>query len=260
MDTVLVTRSSLVRELHAVGVEEGDRILVHVSLNSLGFVVGAARTVVEALIGAVGESGTVIMPTYSGELSNPAEWQSPPAPKEWIEIIREETQAYDSNLSPTRLMGVVSEYFRHWPGTIRSPHPQSSFTALGKDAEAIVGDHPCNYRFGPNSPLAKLVGFGGKTIMLGAPEQTCSLYYLSQHRLENNNEIIKQAPLLIDGVKQWVQYRDIEYTNHWFEDVTQAMIDAGIIADVRIGASRSLIIPAEEAVEFVVDWRREKGC
>ena len=260
MDTVLVTRSSLVRELRAVGVEEGDRILVHTSLNSLGFVVGAALTVVEALIEAVGESGTLVMPTYSGELSNPAEWQSPPAPKEWIEIIRDETQAYDPNLSPTRLMGVVSEYFRNWPGTIRSPHPQSSFTAVGKDAEAIVGDHPCDYRFGPNSPLAKLVAFGGKTIMLGAPEQTCSLYYLSQHRLENNNEITKQAPLIVDGVKQWVPYRDIEYTNHWFNDVTQAMIDAGTVAEVRIGASRSLIIPAKEAVEFVVDWRRKKGC
>ena len=45
MDTVLVTRSLLLRELHAAGVEEGDRILVHVSLNSLGFVVGGVRAI-----------------------------------------------------------------------------------------------------------------------------------------------------------------------------------------------------------------------
>jgi len=259
MQSVLVTHSTLVRDLRDAGVQSGDKILVHSSLGSLGFVAGAARTVVEALIEALDDTGTLIMPTYSGELSNPAEWQSPPAPENWIEPILAETPAYDPMLSPTRLMGVISEYFRHWPNTIRSPHPQSSFTAYGADAEKIVGEHPFDYRFGITSPLGKIYEARGKVIMLGAPETTCSLFYLSQSRMEKNSEITKKAPIMVNGRKHWMPYRDIEYTNHWFPDVTKALIETGIINEVRIGASRSLVMPAYETIEFVVDWRKQNG-
>ena len=66
MQSVLVTHSTLVRDLRDAGVQSGDTILVHSSLGSLGFVAGAARTVVEALVEAVDDTGTLIMPTYSG--------------------------------------------------------------------------------------------------------------------------------------------------------------------------------------------------
>ena len=49
MQSVLVTHSTLVRDLRDAGVQSGDKILVHSSLGSLGFVAGAARTVVEAV-------------------------------------------------------------------------------------------------------------------------------------------------------------------------------------------------------------------
>ena len=73
----LVTRTSLVRDLRALGVAYGDKLLVHSSLASLGFVVGGGRTVIDALLDAVGEDGTIMMPTYSGENSDPAEWRRP---------------------------------------------------------------------------------------------------------------------------------------------------------------------------------------
>ena len=127
--SVLVTRSSLSAELRKLGLQSGDVVCVHVSLKSLGFVIGDARTVIDGLHDAVGVEGTIMMPTYSGDLSDPAEWGYPPVPPEWIETIRNETAAYDPVRTPSRRMGVVPELFRHVPGVLRSPHPQSSFAA-----------------------------------------------------------------------------------------------------------------------------------
>lgn len=156
----LVTRSSLAEELRAAGINDGDVVLAHTALSRLGFVVGAARALIDALRDAVGASGTIMMPTYSGELSDPAEWRHPPVPEDWLEAIRRETPAYDPCLTPTRRMGVTAELFRHRPDAKRSAHPQSSFTAAGPRAAFLVGDHPLDHRFGPSSPLGKLCEAG----------------------------------------------------------------------------------------------------
>jgi aminoglycoside 3-N-acetyltransferase len=251
----LVTRSSLVADLRAAGLGAGDILLVHCSLASLGFVAGAARAVIEGLLELVTPAGTLMMPTYSGELSDPAEWRYPPVPEEWIETIRRETPAYDVRLTPTRRMGVVAELFRHFPGVQRSPHPQSSFAAGGAQAAMLVGAHPLAYRFGPQSPLGKLCALGGKVLLLGAPAQTNSLFYLSEYRVDGQRKVNKRAPMMVDGRALWVEYEDLVYPNDWFDDANAALVERGIARKLRVGAAECFVMPAREAVEAVVEWR-----
>jgi aminoglycoside 3-N-acetyltransferase len=255
----LVTRSSLVAGLGEAGVSDGDSILVHTSMARLGFVVGAARTVIEALIQAVGVNGTVMMPTYSGELSDPAEWRYPSVPSEWIEKIRAETPAYDPWLTPTRSMGIVAELFRHYPGARRSPHPHSSFAALGKAAAELVDAHPVDYRFGPNSPLGKIADIGGKVLLLGAAPQTCSFYYLSQHYTGSSVHIKKSAPIINRGQREWVDYVDVEYPNAWFNDATNDLVADGIITKSRLGNATCFLMCAPRALDAVVAWRKQRN-
>jgi aminoglycoside 3-N-acetyltransferase len=253
----LVTRASLVAELRAASLGAGDILLVHSSLGSLGFVAGAARTIIEGLLELVTPAGTIMMPTYSGELSDPAEWRYPPVPPEWIEPIRRETPPYDVRLTPTRRMGVVAELFRHFPGVRRSPHPQSSFAAVGAHAELLVGEHPLAYRFGPRSPLGRLCEARGQVLLLGAPPQTNSLLYLSEYRTRRQTKVLKRAPMLVDGQAQWVPYEDLEHSNDWFNDAHAALVERGIARRFRVGAAECSVMPACETIGAVVEWRAE---
>ncbi|WP_068267784.1 AAC(3) family N-acetyltransferase [Caviibacter abscessus] len=71
-----------------VGVEKGDVLMVHSSISSLGYVVGGSEAIYEALISIIGPEGTIVVPSQTVDISDPASWQYPPVPSDWFEIIR----------------------------------------------------------------------------------------------------------------------------------------------------------------------------
>ncbi|HEY3902208.1 MAG TPA: AAC(3) family N-acetyltransferase [Chthoniobacter sp.] len=251
-----MTRSGLRRDLEQLGVRSGDILCVHSSLKRLGLVIGGVRTVIEALLDAVGSEGTIMMPAYSGDLSDPAEWRFPPVPSELIPQIRAETPPYDPTLTPTRGMGAIPEYFRRYPGVVRSPHPQSSFAAIGPRALELVGKHPLPFRFGPKSPLGRLKDLNGKVLMLGAPWDTSSFLYLCHYPIGDRLKIQKRAPMAVNGITQWVDYEDISYENAWFIPAVTTLVERGIAVVGQTGATESLLYSTHEAFPVLHEFFR----
>src|SRR5271154_5984463 len=103
------TRASLVRDLRSLGVAPGSVLLVHASLRRIGWMVGGAHAVILALMDAVGPEGTLVMPTFSGQLTDPAGWREPAIPEAWIETLRDHLPTYDPARTPTRGMGAIAE-------------------------------------------------------------------------------------------------------------------------------------------------------
>ncbi len=68
-----IDRRAIVDDLHALGLSDGDVVLVHSSLSGLGWVQGGAGTVIDALVEAVGPGGTVLFPTLTGTEQDGAE-------------------------------------------------------------------------------------------------------------------------------------------------------------------------------------------
>ena len=60
-----ITRDSLAHDLKALGVREGDCVMLHSSLSSLGWVEGGADAVVEAFLDAIGPEGTLLTPAFT---------------------------------------------------------------------------------------------------------------------------------------------------------------------------------------------------
>jgi aminoglycoside 3-N-acetyltransferase len=113
-----ITKEKLIEEFKLLGLQSSDTVIVHTSLSKLGYVIGGPVTVIQALQEIV-HNGTIIMPTQTGDNSNPEEWKNPAVSSSWIPIIKEHMPAYEPDVTPTRGMGVVPEVFRSMPGVFQ---------------------------------------------------------------------------------------------------------------------------------------------
>ena len=181
----------------------------------------------------------------------------PPVPADRLDDIRDEIAAFDPARTPTRGVGAVAEYFRTYPGVRRSPHPQSSFAAIGAMAEMLTADHPLDHRFGPSSRLGRLGEAKGKVLFLGAPYDTISLFHLTQHLVGGARQIRKAAPVSERGSRNWVDYVDIDYPVDWFERGVDSLIEQGIAVTGSVGSAHRILIDAQQAVDALIPWRQK---
>lgn len=141
----------LCRDLRALGLCEGDTVIVHSSLSSMGHVEGGAETVIAALRAVLGESGTLLFPAFSYATAY-------------------KSSEFSLNDTPV-CVGKIPDTFRQMPGVLRSLHPTHSVCAIGAHAAEMVADHALDDTpMGPHSPYRKLPAADGKILMLG-----CSL-------------------------------------------------------------------------------------
>ena len=139
---------TLVRDLKEIGVREGDFLVVHSSLKSMGEVEGGAECVIKALCDVIGKDGTLMLPTFT--------------------YIPSYDELFYSNKDTPSCVGIITETFRKQEGVIRSNHPTHSVAIKGpltsvllKDEE--LGDTP----MGEYSPYGKLHKYNAKILLLG---------------------------------------------------------------------------------------------
>jgi aminoglycoside 3-N-acetyltransferase len=143
--------------LRQLGVEPGDKLLVHSSLRLLGWVKGGADAVIDAVLSAVGETGTVMMPAFT----------FPP-----VEI-------FDPTSSPTT-MGAIAEAFLKRPGVIRSIHPTHSVSVWGAHKDRLAAEHETATALGVGSPVHQILAEGGDIILLGVGHWANSAVHVAE--------------------------------------------------------------------------------
>lgn len=254
----LVTIPTVVMGFRALGVAPGATLLVHCSLSSFGRVQGGAQAIIEALITAVGESGSLVMPTLTNGRFDPSEWGNPPAPEAWWDRIRFESPAFDPAKTPTdHTMSVVYELFRTWPGVIRTNHPHSSIAAWGADRDAITRTHRLNERFGNSSPLGVLYDLDAQVLFLGSSYDTNTCFHLAEYRRPDpptREFMIVQG----DGNdRQLTTYRDVDTNSSLFQLIGSDFEAARAVAQHQIGEANCRLFSFRIAVDFAVQWLTE---
>ena len=253
-----ITIEGIMRDLRRLGISEGQVLVVHSSLSSMGWVCGGSQAVIEALLEVLGDEGTLVMPAHSGDWTDPVNWSNPPVPKEWIPIIRENMPAFNRFVTPTRGMGRIAETFRNYPGTLRSDHPVVSFCAHGKHAEYIVNDHPLDDHFGINTPLGKLYGLGAKILLLGVPYDNCTAFHLAETMVEGIPNAEKSGTsILINGKRKWVEFTTIEYSSDDFSKIGMDFEKVHTVSKGSIGNAGSLLFDLKTGVDFAAEWIRK---
>ncbi len=260
----LITTDSLTRDLLTLGLQPGMTLIAHSSMKSLdGWVCGGPVAVIQALQRVLTADGTLVMPTQTSELSDPAGWSRPPVPETWWETIRQTMPPYDPDFTPTRQMGAIAECFRKAPGVLRSAHPQVSFAAWGKHAAALTADHALPNGLGETSPLGTMYRLDSWVLLLGVSHENNTSLHLAEYRAHypGKTTITAGAPILVDGQRQWVTFPDIDYDSDDFHAVGTAFeAVAGTAAVVRVGAvagAECRLMRQRALVDFAVDWMEQ---
>ena len=249
------TVSSLVADFRTLGVREGDTLLVHSSLSALGWVCGGAQAVVDALQSVVTDAGTLVVPTHTGQFTDPAVWSNPPVPGTWVEPIREHMPPYHPAVTPTRGMGAIPECFRRYPGVVRSRHPTVSFAAWGADAEAIVAGHGFDDGLGESSPLARLYELNGDVLLLGVGHESNTSLHLAEYRTAGPERPVEErAPILEGGSRVFVEFSEIETDTTDFPDLGADFERQVGCASGLVGAAEAKLFSQKALVDFAVEW------
>ncbi len=141
----IVTKNRIKKDLQSLGLKEGDWVLMHSSLKSLGYVKGGANTVIDAIMEAVGEDGLFMVPTFT---------------------FTNFTPFFDPQTTPSQ-MGLITETLRQRKESVRSWHPRHSVGVIGKNAKEMVSEHLWSGSVGKGSPIDKLAKKSGYVLLLG---------------------------------------------------------------------------------------------
>lgn len=260
-DLFLCTGSFLKHSLKTLGLEEGDVVLVHASLKSLGWVCGGQVAVAHALLDAVGKTGTVMVPTHTSDNTDPKNWKNPPVPKNWWQNIRDTMPPFIVNTTPSAHMGAVSELFRTWPNSKRSDHPVGSFAAVGLKANELTRLHRFEEMFGENSPIGRLYDMDGKVLLLGVDYDKCTSLHLAEYRANFDKKLISEGcSMLVNGRRIWRKYEMQALETDDFLTLGSAFEINSPISTVNIGSARVKLFSQRDLVNFAVDWMNENRC
>ena len=254
-----ITKRQLMAALQNIGLRQGDIVIVHSALSKIGWIVGGANAVIEALQDLLTPEGTLVMASHSSGNSDPTLWQYPPVPKAWVPIIKAEMLPYNPATTPTRGIGTVPEVFRKYPSVLRSVHPQISVVAWGKNAKKIIETHPLSPGFGETTPYEKLYLLNSKVLLLGVDHTNNTMLHYAEWKadLPNHPKQSQGAAILRGGVQIWATWEDIEDDDEDFLKVGHAYEASINYHPATVGNATAKLLPLQGLIDFAVSWFRQ---
>lgn len=255
-DALPQTVDSLAEQLAACGLAAGQTVLVHTRMSAIGWIAGGAAAVIEALLRVLGATGTLMMPTFTTDNTDPAYWGNPPVPEHWWPIIRAHMPAFDPARTPTRQMGAVAELFRTWPGVIRSAHPLFSFAAVGTNARLLTDNHHLEDDLGDNSPIGRLYDLDGYILLLGVNHMNNTSLHLAEYRAQWPSKQTKRegCAMLVDGERQWVFYDTLDINADDFSIIGDSYEAEQNIPRGLVGRAEVRFMKQRPIVDYAVQW------
>lgn len=126
------------------GLKKNDVIMLQSSWRAFIGFQGSPKDVIDTILEIIGEEGTLLMPTFSGNIKH-------------IDLYRDNSK-----------LGAISEEFRKMDNVKRSSDSFFPISGLIKDADAFLEDHINSKKpFDEYSPFGKLLKKDGKLVFLG---------------------------------------------------------------------------------------------
>lgn len=254
----VLLKEDLKKALKEVGLNSDQSVIAHISLSSLGYLCGAAPTMIESILEILGPTGTLMMPSQSWKNHDPnlgVHWE---ISKEDWKLIRDNWPAYNKNITPTNEMGVCAELFRTWPGTERSDHPARSFCANGKYAKFLTLNHDLSDIFGSSSPLGKLYKLDGYVLLVGVHFNKNTSLHLAENLANYPKDKVEYSSAIINNEKrEWISYETLQLSDKDFLEIEKDFKATGKVKTIKIGNSEIQFMKIRDLVDFATRWMEE---
>ncbi|PYP76231.1 MAG: aminoglycoside 3-N-acetyltransferase [Gemmatimonadetes bacterium] len=248
------SRTSLQRDLLALGLAPGDTVMVHASVRAVGPVAGGPDQIHLAIKDAIGAEGSLLMyascPDGYDEVG-----RGTLSPEVEAELLEKLPPFDASTARSARDNGALVEMLRTWPGSRVNDHV-ARFVAWGARAAHLFAEQPWNYAFGAGSALERFVELRGRILLLGSDHDQVTFLHYPEHVADFPDKRVAryQVPVLERGARVW----------RWMEEVDTS--DAGAhahwpprffarIVDGHLRAMRNTGGPVGDATSFLIDAR-----
>jgi aminoglycoside 3-N-acetyltransferase len=241
----VITAADIASALRDAGVEPGDTVYAHSSMQAAIRAEGASRegkmdTVLGGFEAAVGDGGVLMLPTFSYSYCR--------------------GEDFDVAAS-TSTVGMLTERFRSRPGVRRTPEPIFS-TAVRGDLDPDweqrlfrVGDVDC---FGEDSVFAHLYEVDAKLLFFGVGFEFATYVYLVEERRRVPYRYMKAftGAVLRDGertettAEYFVRHLDQDVEND-FQPLAAEMLARGAATETRIPKGPRILVAGARAVHDV---------
>jgi aminoglycoside 3-N-acetyltransferase len=232
-------------------------VMVHTSFRSVGPVEGGPLTLIQALRAAVGNEGTLVMPTHTSNLTDPANWRHPPAPPHTWHGLRIAMRPFDPAHTPVCGMGVVAELFRQMPGTLRSHHPIESVCAQGPAAQEIAARQPWNAATGPDGPLGRLYDLDARVLLIGVNHNRNTSLHLAETLANVPYRLCDRVPVYLHGRIVWQEVWSRAVCGEGFTVVDPILDARGLQVHGLVGQAHARFMRQRAVVGIGVELLRE---
>ncbi|MBE6542986.1 MAG: AAC(3) family N-acetyltransferase [Ruminococcaceae bacterium] len=160
----------LCQRIDTLGIEKGDILIVHSSMDGLSAVDASPMEYINYLLGLVGDEGTLVFPAFPS-LNRP----------DLFPRNMEEIPTYIPARTPS-WTGLLPNVFCMYPGVKRSEFPYNSLAAKGKYAEEMMKDNlKAQCPHGKDTPWEFCVEHHAKVLFLGVEmERSNTLLHVAE--------------------------------------------------------------------------------
>jgi aminoglycoside 3-N-acetyltransferase len=251
------SRAELARDFRSLGVADGDAVMLHASVRSVGDVVGGPDQIHLALRDAVGERGTLMM--YVGCASHYDDvGRGVLTPEQEREVLEKHPPFDPLTTRSARSHGVLVEFFRTFPGTLVNQHP-ARFAAAGARAAELLAPHAWNFAYGHDTPLGRLRASGGKILLLGSDHDEVTFVHHIEHTVDFPDKLVTRykVPYAHAGGTVWRDVLEVDSNKahaRWPERFFAEIVDGHLLSSGnrggRVGDAASYLIDAAALYDF----------
>ncbi len=154
--------------LSSLGLIKGDLLLVHNSLFNFGVpsdckISELPSIMFNELQNVIGDEGTIVAPSFNFDFCKGL--------------------PFNKENTPSKNMGVFSEFVRKHQKAKRSKHPMQSIATVGSKADFII-ENDTESSFSPDGPFDRLNALNGKILLLGADFNSVSMIHWVEEKYE----------------------------------------------------------------------------